>query len=292
VDESLSKKIFKQDVRNSFSKNLKRGDKIIAIDGIKVKSSYDILKVLQKNHLLIITQRFLSDKSVSVNNADKAFDEIFNLDSLNDLIASIGAPEGPKSSDLVLLNPVTPLTLEEMALISDENSIFYQQFEDVKKSIKEYKAEEASNFLKQKRLGVLFLDRKVLYNPNPFSEFSFSFLNIKKTFSSLVTGKLNPKHMAGPVGIMQVMHHGFSLGFLEALFWLGLISLNLGVINLLPIPVLDGGYIVLSLIEMITKKPMKTKTMEKIMFPFVILLIGGIIFFTYNDIVRLIKMFF
>ena len=49
--------------------------------------------------------------------------------------------------------------------------------------------------------------------------------------------------MQGPVGIVQVMQHSWSIGFKEAIFWLGMISLNLGVLNLLPIPVLDGGHI-------------------------------------------------
>ena len=82
------------------------------------------------------------------------------------------------------------------------------------------------------------------------------------------------------------------MGILESLFWLGVISLNLGFVNLLPIPVLDGGHIVFSVVEMITKKPIKAKTMEKLIIPFIVLLILAFIFITYNDILRWVKGFF
>ena len=82
------------------------------------------------------------------------------------------------------------------------------------------------------------------------------------------------------------------IGFKEALFWLGLISLNLGILNLLPIPALDGGHIVFSVVEIITKKPIKAKTMERLIIPFFVLLILAIIYFTYNDISRIFSRFF
>ena len=94
--------------------------------------------------------------------------------------------------------------------------------------------------------------------------------------------------MAGPIGIVQVIQYGWSQGVKEALYFLGMISLNLGLLNLLPIPVLDGGHIVFALWEMITKKPLSIKTREKLIFPFIILLVAVFIYFSYNDIVRII----
>ena len=85
---------------------------------------------------------------------------------------------------------------------------------------------------------------------------------------------------------------GIYYGFKEALFWLGFISLNLGIINLFPLPVLDGGHILFSIVEMITKKPIKAKTMERLILPFIVLLILFFIFVTYQDIVRIISRFF
>jgi regulator of sigma E protease len=83
------------------------------------------------------------------------------------------------------------------------------------------------------------------------------------------------------------MQQGLGIGFKEALYWMGLISLNLGIINLLPIPVLDGGHICFSLWEVITRKRIPAKALEKIVFPFVILMIAFFIYVTFQDIIRL-----
>jgi regulator of sigma E protease len=88
------------------------------------------------------------------------------------------------------------------------------------------------------------------------------------------------------------MQQSWEYGFKEALFWLGMISLNLGVLNLLPIPILDGGHICFSLWEWITKKPIKAKTMERLIIPFIVLLVALFIYMTYNDLMRLFSDFF
>ena len=70
----------------------------------------------------------------------------------------------------------------------------------------------------------------------PFHLFSDVFDQIARTLKALVTGYVSPKGMAGPVGIVQIIQHGWSLGVKEALYWMGLISLNLAMLNLLPPP--------------------------------------------------------
>src|SRR5690606_10317526 len=95
-------------------------------------------------------------------------------------------------------------------------------------------------------------DKKVLYNPPPTEAFVDIVLEIQRTLYSLVTGTLNPKWMSGPIGVIQVVQKGASAGISESIFWMGFISLNLGIINLLPIPVLDGGMILLSFFELAT----------------------------------------
>jgi len=68
--------------------------------------------------------------------------------------------------------------------------------------------------------------------------------------------------------------------------------LNLAILNLLPIPVLDGGHILFASIEGITKKPVKAKTMEKLIIPFLILLVILFVYLTYQDIVKLLQRLF
>ncbi|MCY3974984.1 MAG: site-2 protease family protein, partial [Simkaniaceae bacterium] len=93
--------------------------------------------------------------------------------------------------------------------------------------------------------------------------------------------------LGGPVLIVQVMQQGWMQGVTEALFWLGVISLNLGMLNLLPIPVLDGGHICFALLEKIRRKPLTARMMHRVTLPFVILLTFIFIYLTLNDILRI-----
>ncbi len=130
-------------------------------------------------------------------------------------------------------------------------------------------------------------DEKIQYNPNPIALFNNVFKEIWHTLKALFTGSLNPKWMSGPIGIVQVVHDNSMVSLKEALFWLGAISLNLGFLNLFPLPVLDGGTICFSLYELITGRRLKTKTLEKLIIPFALLLIGFFIFLTYHDLARI-----
>jgi regulator of sigma E protease len=68
-----------------------------------------------------------------------------------------------------------------------------------------------------------------------------------------------------------------------ALSFLVLLNVNLAILNLLPIPVLDGGHIMFTLLEWVRKKPLNYKLMEAIQSTFVILLLGFILYVTFND---------
>ena len=141
----------------------------------------------------------------------------------------------------------------------------------------------------QRKLGLALQDRQVIYNPNPVRMVGDVVSDTYRTLSSLVTGNLSPKWLSGPVGFVQVMHHGWSVGYKEALYWMGVISMGLGIFNLLPIPALDGGHICFSLYELITRKKVSVKVMERMVLPFAVLLIGLILFVTFQDVLRIFK---
>ncbi len=124
-------------------------------------------------------------------------------------------------------------------------------------------------------------------HPNPFDLFFHDVYQIFKTLNALIFGSVSTKGLAGPVGILQVMGAYAELGFINYLLILAMISINLGVLNILPIPVLDGGHILFSLIELARKKALRKKTIMVFQNIFVSLLIGMILFVTYNDIIRI-----
>ncbi|MEW5680794.1 MAG: sigma E protease regulator RseP [Pseudomonadota bacterium] len=103
----------------------------------------------------------------------------------------------------------------------------------------------------------------------------------------LVTGDVSVKHLSGPIAIAQGAGTTASIGLVAFLSFLALISVNLAVINLLPLPVLDGGHLMYMLLELIRGKPVSEKTQE-IGFRFgalVLLMLMGIALL--NDISRL-----
>ena len=95
--------------------------------------------------------------------------------------------------------------------------------------------------------------------------------------------------LSGPVGIFSLVSQTTSQGILSIISFTAFLSINIGLLNLLPIPALDGGRLVFLGIEAVTRKPLNRKienTVNNVMF---FLLIGLFIFVTYNDILRLIQ---
>ena len=182
------------------------------------------------------------------------------------------------------------LSPESMVRLQDEKKEQLHEIESIEDAAKRAQARTLlENMDKQLILGLPSVqDDRILYNPPPLALFDKVFEEIWHTLKALVTGALNPKWMSGPIGIVQVVHDTSMVSMKEALYWLGAISLNLGVLNLLPLPVLDGGTICFSLYELITGRRLKAKTLEKLIIPFALLLIGFFLFLTYHDLTRIL----
>lgn len=139
-------------------------------------------------------------------------------------------------------------------------------------------------------MGVLRkTEAKTAWNVISYSYFE-AFSIVKMTYQSffgMFTGSVSLNQMSGPVGIVSEIGTAVQQGFLDVLFLALLISLNLGVVNLLPLPALDGGRIVFVLWEMITRKKLKPEHEGVIHFIGFVLLILFMLYITKNDIVRL-----
>ena len=108
---------------------------------------------------------------------------------------------------------------------------------------------------------------------------------IGENLKQLFTGKVGIDQMTGPVGISEAVAK--TNGFRKFLQMMALISISLGVTNLLPVPALDGGKILILIIEAIRRKPMKQETELGIQMLGFALLIGLSVVITYNDILRI-----
>jgi regulator of sigma E protease len=102
------------------------------------------------------------------------------------------------------------------------------------------------------------------------------------------------KSLGGPVAIFGMLMFSIKTGLLNTLGLIRLINVNLAVLNLLPIPVLDGGHIVFSLWHGITRRKVNVKVQTTLINFFAILLISAMLLITFNDVDRKlgIKKFF
>ena len=289
-------------VRSSLETLLQPKDTIVAVDGLPVSSAYEMMNLLQARHIqIIVKKKDAVAKPISWKDADQAFVAGIRWDDLGRMIQSIGTSEPLKTLDnLQLLNPAAPKPLSQMSISEDKRVEIEAVAIAQQKAIAEIKDPKERAQAKQMfdaeqnvvKLGIAMTDRGVTYNPSPIDLFVNVFQETYKTMFALFSGNVSPKYMTGPVGIVHVMQQSWGHGFKEALFWLGMISLNLGVLNLLPIPVLDGGHICFSIWEKITGKPIKAKTMERFIIPFIVLLVALFVYLTYNDLMRLFAGFF
>ena len=113
-------------------------------------------------------------------------------------------------------------------------------------------------------------------------EFLFS---IGDSLKMLFTGNIGVDQMMGPVGISEVVAK--TSGIREFIYMLALISVSLGITNLLPIPALDGGKILLLIIEAIRRKPLDEKLEINLQLIGFSILIAISLYVTYNDIIRI-----
>ena len=105
---------------------------------------------------------------------------------------------------------------------------------------------------------------------------------------NLITGKLSIKNLSGPVGIFGIVGDVKKQGLSSILYLLALLSINVGVINLLPFPAFDGGRILFLIIEKIKGSPINARVENIIHSIGFILLILLMIYVTINDILNLI----
>jgi len=111
---------------------------------------------------------------------------------------------------------------------------------------------------------------------------------IVQGFVKLIQGSISPKTIGGPILITQIAGEVVRRGTVQLLSFTAFLSINLAILNLLPIPVLDGGHLLFSLIEWLRGKPISLRKREIAQQVGLALLVGLMIFAFYNDIFRLL----
>jgi RIP metalloprotease RseP len=102
----------------------------------------------------------------------------------------------------------------------------------------------------------------------------------------LVTGEATARQLGGPIEIANLSYTAMRMGFLALMSWIALISLQLGIINLFPIPVLDGGQILVIILEGIFRRDFSPKVKQIVMQIGFAIFIVLIVFVILNDVVK------
>ena len=147
---------------------------------------------------------------------------------------------------------------------------------------------------KQARIGIFWDERGIvtLTHPNPITQIRSSILTMWETISAVTAphSEISVQQLSGPVGIMRIYYLLFEspMGWQLALWFSVVLNVNLAVMNLLPLPVLDGGHILLALIEWACGHPIHQKTLEVVQTAFAMLLIGTMLYISFFDVSDLV----
>jgi regulator of sigma E protease len=148
---------------------------------------------------------------------------------------------------------------------------------------------------KRMKIGLIGFSLKGLYKKtNPINAIYYG---LKETFGlallilvllgRLLVGKLSLGDLAGPVGIAQITGQYAQHGFLSLLSFLGFFSVNVAVLNLLPLPALDGGRLFFVLLEAVRRKPIDIEKENKVHYAGLFIFLGLLALLTIKDIVRI-----
>jgi len=137
------------------------------------------------------------------------------------------------------------------------------------------------NMIRLQRYNPIKALSKAIYKTYDMSVTTLSLLG------KMIIGDISFKGISGPVGIAQGAGFSASLGFTHFLSFIALVSVSLGIINLLPLPILDGGHFLFFIIEAVIKRPLPEKVQEISLKIGILLLISVMLLALYNDLSRL-----
>lgn len=296
---------------------LEAGDKVVSVNGVKVrnndrlmleytvnaKKDFDI-KVKHKNgeYEVITVKPVAIGKDYMVKDYDYGFSlkPTYNKDTKSvDLIVSDSKNDEIKNDSKIIAVNDIELTGEGsyrnfIYAIKDKTESFEVTVLDgdkkstAKVEVKKVKKDEAlagyefgMDFTGTPEKGFIAGIKYAVYKWLSIVEQMFF------TIFYLITGKISLNMLSGPVGIYNIVGQVRTLGFTTVLALVALLNINVGFINILPLPAFDGGHALFLIIEKIKGSPVNPKVENTIHNIFFILLMILMLYVTFNDIIKL-----
>ena len=293
---------------------IQAGDRVISVDGKNVDSWDDVqrLAIIARTNVLAVaisrtdaaTHKATTNVyQLATTNNEAIHAKVLNLDPQDHPVITLlksGQPAdkaGLKEGDVVMSFGNTPVYGQDH-LVTLIQSVSNRPTEIVvergtnKLSMTVTPAIDPSS--KKGRIGV-GLRNSFKYQvqhpgPLPWVNIGRVLEQTYETFGALLHSKqtgVGPGDLTGPIGILFVLASKVDTDYRLALDFLVLLNINLAMINLLPFPVLDGGHILMSLIEWIRRRPVNVKVVEYATTVFAVLLISLMLYVSFGDVKRL-----
>ena len=276
---------------------IQSNDKIVAINDSKINSKYDLNKVLEKSNgeelnVKIERNGEILEYNIKPTEVRTKITGIY-LDDKCKIVQidkeSVAEEQGLQANDKIIKinnEPINEDREKALEIIKGKgnNTILLT----VERDKQEINIELTPKYMSTYYLGVNLkpaLDNFINRFINGGMQTKQFLLSIGNNLKQLFTGNVGVDQMMGPVGISEVVAK--TNGVKEFIEMMALISLSLGITNLLPIPALDGGKILILIIEAIRRKPLNQQTEINIQLLGFSILIALSLYVTYNDVLRI-----
>lgn len=283
--------------------NIQSGDEIKEINGKKIRLKSDIDQILQESNgeeLTLLIDRNNEEKEIKLKPTEKQtkstgiyVSQAQTGEKATQVIqiekGSNAEKDGLKANDIIRKINGVDVTGDVQKLVSQiQNTTTEKANVEIDRDGEIISLDLTIDTIPVYYLGINFKMAENNFANNVYYAFfeTGNFLgSIFENIKMLFTGKVGLDQMTGPIGISNMVSQ--TTGFVDFMYLLALVSISLGITNLLPIPALDGGKLLILIIEAIRRKPMKEEIEIGIQLAGFFILISLTIFISYKDILRI-----
>jgi regulator of sigma E protease len=286
---------------------LMRGDRIISVAGDTIATWKDLdiaigirrpnrditVTVLRNAQPVALTVRPVADGKYQVS-------DIGVMPDANPVITRVIAGDRAEQAGLKAGDIILSVNGERMATrVQLIDVISHSGGKSIQLTVRRGEGEETVAATPEQRgargwLGVELSEPTKSFTPGPFEAVRLSVEHniessgiIFRTLAGLFTGETSVRQLQGPVGIAQLSGESAEEGFITLLSLMAMLSINLGILNLMPVPVLDGGHILIMALEGIARRDFSMQVKEKMLLAGFVVLMMLMVTVIYNDLTRI-----